>query len=230
MTDLQRIVDELRSQRAPLRVLEAGCGSASHVDLGDDSKVVGIDLSTEQLARNVSLDEKIVGDIETYPLPYAAFDLIVCWDVLEHLPHPEKALVNFVAAIRPGGLIVLALPDVDSLKGRITKYTPHGFHVWFYRAVLGSKIAGTADHGPFKTYLADSIAPAALAAFARSHDLSVRLMHRYESSFQRRILARHRVLQLGWKLVTPVVKTLTRGRIDGNVSDVVVVLEKNLGT
>lgn len=221
--ELQRIVDRLFARKEALRVLEAGCGSVNQLALGPNSRITGIDISERQLARNDGLTEKILGDIQTYPLPEASFDLIVCWDVLEHLSHPEEALSNFVRAIRPGGLIVLAFPDVNSVKARITKYTPHWFHVWAYRNLFGIRSAGLDGNGPFKTYLRSSIAPAAIERFAREHGFRVVLSRRYEA-FQR--LIRNPVLRSLWGMLTPAVAALSFGRLDGGVSDAIVVLEK----
>jgi Methyltransferase domain len=37
------------------------------------------------------LIERELGDIESYDLPAEDFDVVVCWNVFEHLPHPERA-------------------------------------------------------------------------------------------------------------------------------------------
>lgn len=39
-----------------------------------------------------------------------AYDLILCGSVLEHIEQDEKALANLVAALRPGGLILVYVP------------------------------------------------------------------------------------------------------------------------
>src|ERR1700722_3911030 len=90
---IQTIVDRMGTSKK-LRVLEAGCGSASRCHFRS-SQAVGIDISQEALDRNTHLDEKILGDIQTFRLEASSFDVIFCWDVLEHLERPEKALANF---------------------------------------------------------------------------------------------------------------------------------------
>lgn len=42
----------------------------------------------------------------------------------------------------PGGQIVVAAPNPYSVKGFVTRYTPHWFHVWYYRHVLHRPQAG----------------------------------------------------------------------------------------
>jgi SAM-dependent methyltransferase len=134
---------------------------------------VGIDLDPDALARNARIDERIVGDILTYPFQPDSFDVILCQDVLEHLPEPAVALRNFARWVKPGGRIILGFPNVMSLKGLITKFTPHAFHLWFYRRILGSKLAGTPGYGPYRTYLRFAISPRNIRKLANEMDLEV---------------------------------------------------------
>ena len=115
--ELQSVIGRFFSDGRSFEVLEAGCGSSRHIELGDRARIVGIDISEEQLARNDRLDRKILGDVQTHDFAPECFDLIVCWDVLEHLPEPERALRSFARASKAGGVILLALPNVFSLKG-----------------------------------------------------------------------------------------------------------------
>src|SRR5581483_9550091 len=110
---------------------------------------------------------------QTHPLQAEAFDAVVCWDVLEHLPHPELALENMTRALRPGGRLLLGLPRVTSPKGLATKFTPHRFHVWFYRHVFHDANAGRPGYGPYRTYLLWSLRPGALRRYAAQHGLDV---------------------------------------------------------
>ncbi len=55
-------------------------------------------------------------------------------------------------ALKPDGIMVLALPNLMSVKGLVTKFTPHAFHTWFYRRVYRSAKTGEDDEGPFPTY------------------------------------------------------------------------------
>ena len=133
LPELQAFLDKEMARMESVRVLEAGCGSASNVRFGARARLVGIDISRMQLERNTILQEKIIGDIQQYDFPPASFDLIVCWDVLEHLPQPELALRRFARAVKTNGLVILKLPNVLSVKGLVTKLLPHTFHVLAYR-------------------------------------------------------------------------------------------------
>ncbi len=223
---VQALVDQKMAEGRQVRVLEGGAGSRSHIRLDGNVFVVGIDISKEQLDRNDELDEKIHGDLEIYPLPPSSFDIIFCWDVIEHLKHPEKALQNFLQSAREGGLIVLGAPVVTSLKGTITKYTPHWFHVMIYRYLLGAKNAGKPGYGPFPTYLRYSISPVALRRFARRNGLAVEYMVVYEEQMQVKFRRNHRSIDVAYRMAGPVLKTLSFGKIDPSVTDFTVVLRK----
>ena len=184
--DLQKTIDRLLAEVETLRVLEAGCGSASHVDFPPSRWLVGIDLSEKQLALNPSLDERILGDIQTYDYEPNSFDVVVCWNVLEHVREPEEALRRFFRAIKPGGIAVLACPNPRSVKGLVTRLTPHRFHVWFYRRILGSKLAGTDDHGPFPTIMSRDIAPEMICATAAAQGLKVEFCRGFDDFYNPR--------------------------------------------
>jgi SAM-dependent methyltransferase len=160
--DLQSFVDGELSHRPSIRLLEAGCGSASHLTFRGAVQRVGIDISEKQLERNTVLNEKIVGDLQQHEFPPASFDAIICWDVLEHLAQPELALRQFGRAIKPGGLIILKLPNVLSVKGLVTKGLPHTLHVLAYRYIYHDPEAGKDDRAPFKTHLRFNISARAI--------------------------------------------------------------------
>ncbi len=215
------IQDQLRG-RENLTVLEAGCGEANYGGYLRNAHFTGIDISEKQLDRNKVLHKKIVGDIQKYRLPENAFDAIFCWNVLEHLSNPGAALRNFQNALRQNGIMVLAMPNVLSLKGLVTKLTPHWVHVWLYRKVKGNPNAGKDDTGPFRTFLRFSLSPSLLRRFARQHGLSIEFFHPYESAIQRKTRQKYRFVNrvLRWT------RRATLGRLWTFSSDFIIVLKK----
>lgn len=79
-TDQTLRLDELvelwlaRLRNCEIEVLEAGCGARSPIDFGARAHVVGLDIDKGAISRNKKIDEVIVGDLESYPLPTDAFD------------------------------------------------------------------------------------------------------------------------------------------------------------
>lgn len=223
---LQSVVDRLISQRKPFKVLEIGCGSCSHIEIPQNSYIVGLDISQKQLDRNEILNEKILADVETYDLPESQFDLIVCWWVLEHLSNPRKVLLNCQKALKKDGIMIVAIPNVMSVKGLVTKYTPHGFHVWFYKHIFGEQLAGVDDRLPFRTYLRFSISPEGIRKFASVNDLSIERLHVYENPRQKKLRSQHWLIDRAWKMTSPLIKALTFNKVDAELTDFIVVMKK----
>lgn len=213
LTDLQQFIDGYVLPEE-MTILEAGCGSTGWVKFRGLNHIVGIDISERQLERNQSLDVKIRGDIQFYDMPHSSYDVIVCWDVLEHLPRPSLALENFAKAVKKGGLIILALPNVTSLWGMMTKFTPHWFHVLFYRAVLGQQDAGRDDNPPFPTFLRWSLSPNRLKEFAQNRCLSV-VFHREDDTVLKALQRRSRALYYAYMFFSLLAKMVTLGAYGG---------------
>lgn len=165
VVDVQRLVNDYMKLHTGVRVLEAGCGSCSYLRFPGGT-VSGIDISAAQLERHSELHERILGDLEAYPFIPSSFDIVVCWDVLEHLRNAQAALENLSGAVRGGGLVIIKVPNLFSIKGLVARLTPHAFHVWFYRRVVGKKDAGVNDTGPFPTHFKAAMWPSALRRFA----------------------------------------------------------------
>jgi 2-polyprenyl-3-methyl-5-hydroxy-6-metoxy-1,4-benzoquinol methylase len=207
-----------------IKLLEAGCGFQSLVHFDRERITTGIDISEKQLERNKTLDERIVGDIQTFPLEANKYDIIVCWDVLEHLPRPDLALKNFRNAIKDNGIIIIGIPNVLSVKGLITKYTPLWFHVLFYKYIFRSNFStGEDDKGPFKTYLKYSISLPSLRKFARNNNL--REVYMDTSDVSEYLKMTNKFFFHVYGVIKKAFKVLSLGKL-GN-SDLTVVMSKS---
>jgi SAM-dependent methyltransferase len=166
-----------------LAIYEAGGGSTSFLPLGiwNRAHVTVVDIDADQIRNNDYAQEKILGDIQTYRFEAGRFDLVVCYNVIEHLADARSALLGFCCSLKQGGLILIGAPNPKSLSGIVTKHTPHWFHVWFYRYVLGDKKAGLPGEAPFPTFFHPLVTPANLDAFARDQGLEVIYRKEYES-------------------------------------------------
>jgi SAM-dependent methyltransferase len=207
---LESIVDSLLADRERAIILEAGCGSMSHFRYKKSAYLVGIDISQEQLDKNTMLNEKILGDIQDESLPSSSFDLIICWDVLEHLIRPELALKNFTRATKQGGLILLASPNVFTVRGLITKFIPHWIKVLYYRRIVGLEQAGTPGNYPFKSYHRFSIVPSAIKRFAGKNNLTVEVCRYTKWDHPEHQYAWFTMI---WNPLNKVINLLTLGKI-----------------
>lgn len=222
---LQHLIDALLPTGRTLRILEAGCGSSSHLQLPADRWLVGIDISPRQLDAHTELDERILGDLQAHQWPDAAFDLIVCWDVLEHLPAPGAAMSRMFEALREGGIVVIAVPNRYSLKGWITRLTPFAVHAWFYRYIIGdTRPRDQSDQ--FPTFFRADVAPARIRSRATAAGLEVEYYHLYEGPVQRYLRQHNRLADIGFAVLALVSSVLTLGHYDPNQSDCMIVLRK----
>lgn len=216
---MSAIIARQFGNRRGISVLEAGGGSLSRVDLDDDAVVTVIDISREQLERNTYAAHKILGDLHTEKLPARGYDLIICWDVLEHLDDPALVFANFLNAIKPGGLIVVAAPNPNSLSGMITKFTPHWFHVLVLRHLFKLTMAGQPGYPPFPTFMRYSMYPEQLRRVAISESGDATALIYYESS--RRAALRRKSPFVGrlYDLAIAACRVASFGRIRLELSD-----------
>lgn len=178
-----RAAAALLKDKSHIKVLEAGCGSASQIRFPCLVHAAGIDISAAELEKNAHVQEKILGDIQNYPLPEGEFDVVVCWMVLEHLPRPKDALANLFRSVKPGGLLIFGIPNLASIKGIVTKLTPFRFHLLFYRLMRYKS-----SH--FPTYLRAAILPRRLIRFAEESGFSIVFFSLGEGGVAKRLKAR----------------------------------------
>jgi SAM-dependent methyltransferase len=114
-----------------LDVLDAGCGvgyGAEMIARAGASRVVGIDLAPEAIAtaseRAGELVDFQVGDVQDPPFDEGAFDLVVCFEVLEHLEDPEPVITALKGVLREGGLLLVSSPN----RGVYPPGNPHHLH------------------------------------------------------------------------------------------------------
>lgn len=219
------VQEVLQTMSAP-EVFEAGGGSLCHVVLPHDARITAIDISPEQLDRNDYAQTKILGDLHTHELPPDSFDVIVCWNVVEHLERPDKVVDSFVKWVRPGGLIIIAAPNPSSLSGLITKYTPHGFHVFVLKRIFRSPTAGLPGHAPFPTFMHPAMTPAALERSLREQGLKILHLRRYASIRERILKERRPWISAAYQATLATLRVLSLGRWHPEYSDYHLVAQK----
>jgi SAM-dependent methyltransferase len=162
----------------PIQILEAGCGRNWVFRMQNIAyELTGIDLDAAALeARKTiqrDLHHAIVGDLRTADLPPERYDVIYSSFVLEHVRGAEQVLENFIRWLKPGGILVVRVPDRDSIQGFTTRLTPFWFHVVFYRYAQGLREAGKPGFPPYPTIYEDVISSRGMRAFAERHGLDL---------------------------------------------------------
>jgi len=114
-----RIAERAASLR-PGSVVDVGCGSGDLlrriVDRTEISEALGIDHARAAIRVAHALVPEadfVAADLETYEST-RAFDLVTCTEVLEHLARPEAARDLLGRLARPGGSILVTVPDGET--------------------------------------------------------------------------------------------------------------------
>ncbi len=211
-----------------LAIYEAGGGSSSFLpmDVLGRSHVTVVDIDEDQVRNNTYADEAILGDVQTYRFGPGTFDVVICYNVIEHLPDVEAALLNFRDALKQGGMILIGAPNPHSLSGVVTKYSPHWFHVWFYRYVRGEKHAGLPGEAPFRTFFHPLVTLSNLDAFAKTHGLEVIYRREFESPRFPEMRMRKPALAALLDAAAAVMNFLIPGKLDVRHGDYHVILRK----
>lgn len=100
-------------------VLDAGCGSGvGTVQLAANGarEVIGVDIDREtiEVGRRTILHPNIqlvIGDVTDLQLPSDFFDLVVCFEVLEHVQHPDVVVDELLRVLQPDGTLVISSPN-----------------------------------------------------------------------------------------------------------------------
>ena len=207
-----------------MKILEAGCGRRWEIDLErTDYELTGVDLDSQALdfRRSVAgdLDLAVVGNIcDRDVVPSNHFDVIYSSYVLEHIEVARTALENFLEWSCPGGLIVMLLPNRDSVYCWAARLTPYRLHEWVYRYVFRVRHAGKLIR-PYPTYHDPVLAPSSLAAFCRSHGLALQEWFAIDT-FSQRPGAKFAAIRMGMRLVS----RLSRGRLSDRAVDLGIVI------
>jgi len=109
------------------RVLDIGCGNGRHtaeayrypgvVAVGADRNLDDLQQARERLVFHDRLQAHGGGcwclagaDILHLPFPDRTFELVICSEVLEHVPDHQRAIDEIVRVLKPGGDIVVSVP------------------------------------------------------------------------------------------------------------------------
>jgi SAM-dependent methyltransferase len=211
-----------------LSIYEAGGGSTSFLPLNvlRRAHVTVVDIDEDQIRNNDYAQEAILGDVQVRRFAPGSFDLVICYNVIEHLPDVEAALSRFCESLKQGGLMFIGAPNPNSLSGVVTKYSPHWFHVWFYRHVRGEKQAGQPGEPPFPTFFHRLVTLSNLEAFANAHGLEVIYLKEFESPRFPEMRARKPALAALLDAAATVMNFLVPGKRDVRHGDYHVILRK----
>lgn len=106
-------------------ILDIGCGRGQllHAFLVRGWKVMGTEMSERSAAHareRLGIPVQI-GELASLHFPENHFDVVVLWHVLEHVRDPHGFLTETQRILRPGGVLVVGVPNFGSLEARISR-------------------------------------------------------------------------------------------------------------
>lgn len=184
--------------------------------------VVAVETVQAEKSPRRDADEYRTVDLERVELESAEYDLVLCCNILEHTRRPLAALPSFREGLKAGGLMVIMVPNVVSLKGLVTRLTPHAVHRWYFRRVVGRP----PELIPAPSLHSFSLRPSALRRRARKGGWQVEYWRIYEGGVQRSLRYRLGVVGWRWKLVVILTRVLSLGLVTAEGTGVIAVLSK----
>jgi SAM-dependent methyltransferase len=108
----------------PKRVIDIGCATGEllqSIQVHGNDNLLGIEPSSiaAATARSRWGLEVVTGTLEAACLPDASVDTALLAHTIEHLPSPTRTLAELHRVIKPGGAVVLWLPNADSWAARV---------------------------------------------------------------------------------------------------------------
>jgi len=108
-----------RYGRRGSRLLEVGSGLGHLVgQLEGRFETFGLDVNHWAVARSKSVAKRTAlqaASAQDLPFANAAFGVVVIKHIVEHLPDPARAIREIGRVTAPGGILILATPNLDSL-------------------------------------------------------------------------------------------------------------------
>jgi len=105
-------------------ILDIGCGTGEFLNTCKNAKWTTLGIEPDDDARkmaveNYGLDVRTESDMKD--LPDGSFNIITMWHVLEHVPKLNERVEELKRLIKPNGVIIIAVPNCNSLDAKIYK-------------------------------------------------------------------------------------------------------------
>jgi 2-polyprenyl-3-methyl-5-hydroxy-6-metoxy-1,4-benzoquinol methylase len=121
----ERRLERVARHAAGGRLLEVGCASGEFLEIAaaEGYEVEGLepDPGTSAGARERARLPVRTGTLEDAAYAPGSFDVVVLWHVLEHLDSPRRAIEEARRILRPGGVLGVETPAIDTLWFRVLR-------------------------------------------------------------------------------------------------------------
>ncbi len=115
----------LAPSTAPVSVLDIGCGGGQFLSAAQERgwQIYGSEVSTvaaQAVSQRLGVSIHI-GDFRDMPLPLESLDVITLLEVMEHLRAPVDFVRDAVALLKPGGMLVIEVPNIAAAEYRLAR-------------------------------------------------------------------------------------------------------------
>lgn len=128
------LITKENSKRGNL--LDIGAGTGDFLIEATNQGWTTIGYEPNASAKSLAENKGVVFTDDIFVLPNASFDVITMWHVLEHVPNLEEYIANLKRLIKPGGTIVIAVPNYKSFDanyyGRFWAAYDVPRHLWHF--------------------------------------------------------------------------------------------------
>jgi len=113
-------------------LLDLGCGQGGFLVAFKEAgaRITGLDLNVTTMFEDGL--PKVGADALHVPFESSCYDVVVCTNLIEHLPEPELLLEEALRVLKPGGMLYLSFPPF---------YSPNGGHNFSPFHLLGERVA-----------------------------------------------------------------------------------------
>ena len=138
------------------KIIDVGCGNGRHLKslsfVLHNAEVIGIDHSKDEInklkdeftnfsCKNHNSYEFLHHDIRDIPIKDSSQDLVICSEVLEHVPNYEAVLAECYRVLKPAGVLLISVPTYTPEKlcwlfSKKYRQTPGGHIRIFKKAQL----------------------------------------------------------------------------------------------
>jgi 2-polyprenyl-3-methyl-5-hydroxy-6-metoxy-1,4-benzoquinol methylase len=135
-----KIIEHFQSEKGNLLDIGAGTGHFLDLAMKKGWNVTGIE--PNEGAKNLASDKGILFAENIQSIEKHTYDVITMWHVLEHVPDLDAQIKQLKRILKPGGTLIIAVPNFRSYDAKYYKQFWAGFdvprHLWHFskRAII----------------------------------------------------------------------------------------------
>lgn len=109
-----RFIDKY-SNKYSGKLVDVGCGSKFYINYFTEvDKYIGIDIANDEA--------DIIADAKFLPISADSIAVVLCTQVIEHDPEPQKIIAEIHRILKKGGILILSAPQMGKLHGEPNDY------------------------------------------------------------------------------------------------------------